>query len=204
MAGRRAIKMKSKLILAIIAALVITVGVGVSLAIAGSAGPNEPKGVTFSMTMESPGRDPVLFSGAALGGDMKLVAKIGGIETVNLLTGGSLYILTPAIRTAREVENPDPPARDSGEWPEWLIEPGRVSPLTFAEVLGEDGEVDGQVRFGAGTRVDARFDHGRLVQLRFPSPSGEGSVVYIYGDFEEDADLASEDFQVPSGYKITE
>ena len=164
----------------------------------------EETGFTFSMTMQSPGQDDAIYAGASLGDDMSLKGKVGEIETITLLSSGKLYVLTPAIRTARELENPDSPPteRDSADWSDWLAEPGRVNPLKFAEVIGEEPEatLSDQVRFGAGSRIEAKFEDGRLVRLTFPSPSGEGSVVYTYGDFTPDPDLKPEDFQVPSDY----
>jgi hypothetical protein len=162
----------------------------------------EESGFTFSMTMQSPGQDDAIYAGASLGDDMSLKGKVGEIETITLLSSGKLYVLTPAIRTARELENPDSPPteRDSADWSDWLLEPGRVNPLKFAEVIGEEPDLTDQVHFGAGSRMEAKFESGRLVRLSFPSPSGEGDVVYSYSDFTEAPDLKPEDFQVPSSY----
>jgi hypothetical protein len=160
----------------------------------------EATGFHFTMIMASPGQDDATYVCSSLGDDMSLEGKIGNIATKTLLSGGKLYALTPAIKTFREIENPDPPAKDSADWPDWLLEPGRVNPLKFADILGQQQDLTDSVRFGAGGQIEAKFDHGRLVRLSFPSPSGEGNVVYSYSDFAEAPDLKPEDFQVPSDY----
>ena len=169
------------------------------LILPGSAA-DESAGYRFTLTISSQGIDPVVLDGAVLGDKVLLRGDVQGIETKYLLTQDCLYILTPAIHSATEVENIDPPSRNSGDWSEWLLEPGRVNPLTFAGMIGEDSDKDGSVDFGRDGAVEAVFDTGRLTRLSFPSPSDETSIVYSYTDFMEDPDLSASDFEVPEGY----
>jgi len=166
--------------------------------------PDEAAGVTFKLTMSTPGRDAAEFTGIALGDDCRLTGVVGGIQSVTLLTGGKLYWLTPAIKTAREIENPSPPGRDEGGWPAWLAEFGRVNPLSFAGLVGLEEDVDGQVRIGENNRIDLRFDSGRLVSLSFPAEGREGSITYTYSDFQSDADIGEDDFALPDDYALSD
>jgi hypothetical protein len=186
-----------------IAAVVIIALTGVVL---GQSGGSEVAvaAYRFQMVIESPGRDDVTFAGAALDCDLRLKATVGGIETAMILNESGLFILTPAIRTARNVETSDPPGVDEAGWSEWLIEPARVNPLTFHELIGEEPDVDGQVRIAAGNSVEARFSDGILQSLSFPSPSGDGTITYAYSDFEEDDELVKSDFQVPADFLTTD
>ena len=193
--------MPQRISLIVVLVLAVVLAVVAFMMLPSSRGQEASGGYSFTMTMASPGQDDVVFSGNVLGGDMSLRGRVGGIETVDLLTGGKLYLLTPAIRTAKELDNPDPPGRNTDDWPEWLLEPGRVNPLTFASVLGEDSDKNGQVNFGADGKVEAVFDHGKLGELHFPSPSDGGTITYTYSDFEQDASLTKADFEVPEGYR---
>ena len=173
----------------------------ITLVVSASLGEEGPTGYRFTMTMANPSQDDVVFSGAVLGKDLSLEHKIGAIKTIDLLSGGKLYILTPAIKTAREVENPDPPKKDAAGWPQWLVAPGHINPLTFAGVIGQQANANGEVPFGAFDQITAKFEAGRLVQLKFPSPTGKGTTVYNYTDFKEDKQLSSVDFAVPADYQ---
>jgi hypothetical protein len=167
-------------------------------------GPDEAAGVSFKMTMSAPGRDAVEFTGMALGDDCKLTGVVGGIQSVTLLTGGKLYSLTPAIKTASEIDNPPPPGRDEGGWPAWLAEFGRVNPLAFAGLVGLEEDVDGQVRIGENNRIELRFEGGRLISLSFPAEGREGSITYTYSDYQSDADIAADDFALPDDYVLSD
>ena len=181
----------------VVAGLLIVVTAGIVLG-------QSDTGYRFTMELDSPGRDAVTFDGTALGPDVRLEGQVGGIASAMLQSRGDLFILTPAIMTAREVENPDPPVADEAGWSDWLIEPARVNPINFAALLGEDPAVDGQVQFGSGRSCQAGFEEGKLVQLRFPSPSGEGNITYTYSDIEADEDLSADEFRVPSDYLVSD
>jgi len=156
-------------------------------------------GTRFAMVMETPDRT-VEFKGAALGEDCSLTGVVGGIETVILLTGGKLYTLTPAIKTASEIDIPDPPDVDAARWPEWLTEPGRVNPLTFAKLIGLTDDFNGKKAIGEGETVGLEFTSGVLDCICFPNPEGEGTITYTYTDFESDPGIKSEDFAIPPDY----
>jgi hypothetical protein len=174
-----------------------------ALIVSAAPGSDSNPGYRFSLTITSPDQKDITFSGASLAGDVSLKGKVGAIETIDLLTGGKLYALTPAIQTARELGNPAHPATDASGWPEWLVEPGRVNPITFGELIGQKSDAMGDVSFGAGGTITAKFDGGKLVQLKFPSVTGKGTTVYNYSDFKEDISLHSTDFVVPTNYQTT-
>jgi len=161
-------------------------------------------GMRFDMTMNVPGRDPVELSGAALGTDSSLAGTLGGITTRTILTGGRLYSLNPSIKTAREIENPPPPATDEDGWAEWLIEPGRINPLTFATTVAMASDFDGETTFGDDESVNAVFDHGKLSSIEFDVPEQDEPVTYTYSGFEEDEDISPADFDIPDDYILTE
>ena len=161
-------------------------------------------GATFTLVMEVPGQNNVEFSGAALSDDSRLEGRVGGIESVKLLSDGHLYILTPAIKTAREIDNPGIPGANSDSWPEWLSEPGRINPLSFAEATGQADDISDTVRIGQGGQVSATFEDGILKSIRFPNPDGDGSITYTYRNFESDSDLTASDFEVPDDYLTTD
>ncbi len=165
---------------------------------------DEADGIRFVMVMNAPGRDAVEFTGAALGDDCRLKGVVGGIETVNLLTGGRLYVLNPAIKTAREIDNPRPPGLDEAGWAEWLIEPGRVNPLSFAEMAGLDRDIDGEMFAGERDEVALEFEDGRLVFVEFPKPGGGGRISYEYSDFEADSDISERDFEIPGDFLLSD
>jgi hypothetical protein len=181
--------------------LLTALAVGSSAILITASSADQNSGYRFTMTMANPGQDNVTFSGSALGGDLSLKSKIGAIETIDLMSGGKLYILTPAIQTARGLDNPAPPSSDSSGWPSWLIEPARVHPLTFAGIIGQQSDVKGEVLFGSDGKISANFESGRLVLLKFPSPSGKGTVTYTYSDFKEDKALQASEFEVPANYQ---
>jgi hypothetical protein len=181
------------LLLAVAAAQVIAAGRGA-----------QASGMTFTMVMEVPGQDTVEFSGTALDENSRLEGQVGGIECVKLLSEGNLYILTPAIKTARKMDNPDSPGSTSDSWPEWLSEPGRVNPLTFASAIGQPDDVSDTIAIGQGGRVTAVFEDGILKSIRFPNSDGDGTVSYTYRNFEDDSDLTAGDFQVPDDYLMSD
>ena len=161
-------------------------------------------GYRFDMTMEAPGRDTVDFSGAVLNGDHSLAGVIGGITTRTVMTGGRLYSLNPAIKTAREVENPATPAADEDGWVVWLTEPGRINPLTFRSAAGVGTSFDGEVTLGDTEDIEVVFDNGRLVSISFGIPRQDGSVVYTWSNYEEDEDISPADFSIPDDYSVSE
>ncbi len=156
-------------------------------------------GTRFAMAMETPDRT-VEFKGAALGEDFSLTGVVGGIETIISLTGGKLYTLTPAIKTASEIDIPEAPDVDAAGWPEWLTEPGRVNPLTFATLIGLTDDFNGKKAIGENETVGLEFTSGVLDCASFPNPEGEGTISYTYSDFESDPTIKSEDFAVPPDY----
>ncbi|MCX6645918.1 MAG: hypothetical protein NTY09_06140 [bacterium] len=181
------------LLLAVAAVQVIAAGRG-----------SHDTGATFTMVMEVPGQDTAEFSGMAFGENSRLEGQIGGIDSVKLLSGGKLYILTPAIKTAREMDNPDTPGSTSDSWLDWLSEPGRINPLTFASAIGQPDDVSDTIELGQGGRVTVVFEDGILNSIRFPNSDGDGMVAYTYRNFEDDSDLTASDFQVPGDYLMTD
>jgi hypothetical protein len=159
-------------------------------------------GYSFNLSIESPGHDRTEFDGKLLGDDMLLDGTVGGIETINLLTGGHLYVLTPAIKTASEVEGQSLSGRNSSNWPQWLLEPGRVNPMTFLDSVGGESGLSDTIGFGANNEVEAVFEDGNLTSLSFPEPDGHGRITYHYSNFTEDSDITQADFQIPEGYRI--
>ncbi|HDS30639.1 MAG TPA: hypothetical protein ENN67_06310 [Firmicutes bacterium] len=195
-------KKKSFLSYSAIAMALLVILAGVVL---GQSSSNATPAMKFRLVVESPGGESSSFAGAVLNDYLRLKGSVAGIETAMIKAGdGEIYILTPAIRTARKLENPDVPDSESADWSEWLIEPARVNPFTFAGLIGKDSKIDGQVRFGAGNRIDSRFSDGVLQTLSFPSPSGDGTIKYTYSDFVEDAELKRSDFDIPEGFIVTE
>ncbi len=165
------------------------------------ANPDDP--TRFVMSMSSPGRDAVEFQGAAMGSNFRLAGRVGGIESVVLNRNGTIYVLTPAIKTYREIDNPSPPV-DTGNWSEWLLEPGRINPFSFAELVGLDDDISGRTIVGDGGDVVSNFEDGVLASISFPVLSGEGNITYTYSGFETDEDLPSDLFTVPSDYLLSE
>ena len=170
----------------------------------GSAARAEPgdKGMRFVMTMHAGDRAPVEFDGTALGTDCRLVSVVGGIETITLLTGVKLYSLTPSIMTASEVDNPNPPGSGEPGWEEWLIEPGRINPITFYEKAGVEGDFSGEKAIGEGGAVKLVFDDGILLSVEFSAGRDNSRIVYNYEGFRQDGSLKPEDFAIPDGYRV--
>ena len=185
-----------------ILSLILLVATSLSCSSRVVAQEDEEVGVRFTMTMEAPDRDAVEFDGAALGEDFGLTGVVGGIATRTILTGGKLYALTPAIKTAREVDNPPPPARDEDGWAEWLIEPGRINPVTFDARIGLRSDFDGETSLGDTESVAAIFDHGKLASIEFHVPPQEGTISYTYSDYEDDDSITANDFRVPDDYML--
>jgi len=155
------------------------------------------------MTLDSTGRDSVEFQGAALADNLRLAGRVGGIESVILNRSGTIYVLTPAIKTFREIENPSPPL-DTGNWPEWLIEPGRINPFSFAGLVGLNDAVSGRRTLGDSGDVEATFDDGFLTSISFPVLSGDGNITYSYSGVETDDDVTAGLFEVPEDYLLAE
>jgi hypothetical protein len=188
----------SKILLALIAFLALSISL--------FAGGNNPdnSGIRFIMVMDVPGQDTVEFDGRVLRDNCRLEGLVGRIESVILLTGGDLFVLTPAIKTAREIDNPGIPGNDSTTWSEWLIEPGRINPLNFGESLGVSDEGNESLQVGSSGQIDLNFENGILKSVRFANPDGEGEVIYTYRDFESDSDIKHRDFEIPDDYLMTE
>lgn len=161
-------------------------------------------GYTFTLEISNPGSDRITFNGSVLGDNMKLSSTVGGIQTVNLITGGKFFVLTPAIKTATELDLPDAPSPDGETWQEWLSEPAHINPLNFARIAGAARDADGEVTFGADGCITALFTDGRLASLWFPANGSREEVMYNYSNFEEDSELSRADFQVPDDYLVTE
>ena len=168
------------------------------------AGGGRESGMRFSMEVQAPERDPVEFEGIVLGGNQKLSSVAGSIDTVSLLIGSKWYHLTPAIKTARLTENPPAPGVGEDGWVEWLIEPGRINPLAFAERVGKDSGFTGTVNAGPGARVHFVFSDGRLGSVEFPAGRGNGVIKYICSDFETDNSVKAADLEIPSDYLVIE
>lgn len=197
--GESMINIKTSACLVLLAVFLLVPACSESRAAAG-----DTPGVGFNMIMTAPGRNPVEFTGLAMEDNIRLEGVIGGIETVTLLADGTLYSLTPAIKTFSELDNPPPPSMNSSGWTDWLIEPGRINPLTFAGLIGEDSDVDGRISAGNDDGVEFAFDSGRLTSVRFPGARGNGVVSYTYSDFETDADISGADFRIPDDYTSLE
>ena len=174
-----------------IAALLIICG---SLMAAFTSRAADNPGSTFTLTMQSPGQDNVVFTGSVLGDDMKLAAKIGGIETVDLLSDGKLYVLTPAIKTAREIDNPDPvPPKDSADWTSWLLEPGRNKPDHFRGQDRSGGRYFGRRCHRRKRRSQGKIDKGVLQQITCPCHPAKAISPTPTLNFRPDGTLAPSD-----------
>jgi hypothetical protein len=161
-------------------------------------------GVYYNMTMHVPGQDLVEYHGAALDNYHSISGTIGGITTRTVLTDGRLYSINPAIKTAFEIEYPEVPAPDETGWANWLIEPGRINPLTFNTLAGVETDYSGEVHLGGTDDVNAVFDNGRLALITFHMPDQTEPVVYTWSNFEESPDIAAVDFIIPEDYAINE
>jgi len=160
-------------------------------------------GWRFTLVIESTDSDSVEFEGLVHDGNIRLCESVSGIETVAVLTDDGLFIMTPAIMTATEIEEMDPPSVDEVGWVEWLMEPGRINPMTFATMLELEDDYDESFEFGDG-EVTALFSGGILESLSFPTPSDEGTITYTYSGFEEEGNINPADFEVPASYRITD
>jgi len=188
---------RQKIILLAGIALVLILVVGTSIVMAGGGA---ERGYTFTMVMQVGDRDPVEFEGIALGNNLRLSGGVGGIETVTLLAGSDLWILTPSVKTARKVDNPAPPAMDESGWVDWLIEPGRINPMKFAALLGLADDVDGDRPAGTGGGIKFSFDDGTLLSVEFPAGRGDGQVSYTYSDIERDNGITQADVSIPADF----
>jgi hypothetical protein len=183
----------------IIFSIVLVAVLGLTSLIALAIEPDE--GVTFKLVISGTGEE-IVFSGYAMDQDVKLVSNVSGIETDNLFTGGDLYVINPAIKTASTVETPSVPSRDSSDWIDYLSEPARINPANFHSLIGAVSSVNGIVTFGASPQITAKFNAGVLTELRIPSRSSE--AVYSYSDVSASNSVKASDFAVPSGYLVTE
>lgn len=187
----------------LVGSILLLLGLAAVQVIAAGRGDSDD-GMRFTMVMEVPGQDSVEFTGTALGRNSRLEGRVGGILSVKLLSDGQLFILTPAIKTAQEIDSPDIPDNGSDTWPEWLSEPGRINPLTFAGSIGQDDDVSGTVEPGRGGQVSVVFEDGMLKSVRFPNQAGEGMITYTYSGFEVDGDLTVGNFEIPDDYLLTD
>ncbi len=192
--------MKGRFVLLII--LVCALAVGTAYADPVADDEKSDTGMRFSMVMRAPDRDPVEFRGAVFGDDFSLAGVVGGIPSITLFTDGKLYFLTPAIKTAREIENPPPPPKDEDGWFGWLIEPGRINPYAFAELLELPVNFDEEITVGERGTIRMEFTGGRLYQVRFPGPNGDGRITYTYSDFDADEEITADDFNIPDDFLV--
>lgn len=180
--------------------LTLTIIVGLSLTIYGREN-DLTKGCTFTLVILDAENETTQFDGMALRSNMRLSNSDGGIESVTLLNNQGLFLLTPAIKTYKELDNPNPPEINESGWLDWLLEPGRVNPLIFADSIGEDEDIDGKVSLGQNNSFEAEFDEGLLISLKINLPRDNKTIVYTYKDFEEDSSIKQEDFSIPTGFR---
>lgn len=159
---------------------------------------------TFKLTVTRNSSDRTIYDGAVLDNQVRLSSNVGGIKTIYIFNGTDIFMLTPAIKTATKIPSKDIPLVTGSEWQDWVSEPARINPLTFAGILKLSGDFSGTKQFGADNSLKADFENGILKTLTFKDSETNSPVTYSWTEINTESLPKAADFQIPDDYMVTE